>query len=253
MFIRKHFLRQEAGDQGAGGGSGDAGKSMGNSSTGEPNTTNTYTDSGNQGGQDSGNQDQNSSDDFKVEDLPQAAQDLIKSLRTENADRRTKSNNLSTRLENIENGFKTMFGDDVDNKLTPEQRLEQVSGENQSLSYNNAVTNMAYENGIPHENFEYFSFLMEKAVNNLDEGQELSEEDLKLVIQQSKALVKAEAGESNSSVDGKQKEGQDPNSATGVTLDSFVSMGMVQKSELYRKSPDIYNSMIKQAREKRLL
>lgn len=202
--------------------------------------------------QESGTQEQ-SHKEFSVDSLPQEAQDLIKSLREENASHRTKNNNLSTRLESIEKGFKTMFGGESEGQeLTPEQQIEQLQGGYENLSYENAVMGLAYENGIPMENYEYFNFLMGKAVNGLEEGQELSEEDLLQVIQKSKGF-NATMDDSNTSVDGNNGN-NDPNQQSGeITLSSFTNMSVVEKSELYRKNPAVYNSLMKQAREKRLL
>lgn len=252
MKFRKHLLMQEAGQEGGGGA---AGSSMGNSSTGEPGTTDqgqNNAESGTQAAQAPGEQGQSNSE-FKVENLPQEAQDLIKGLRQENADFRTKKNNLSTRLENIENGFKQMFGgEEGQEQLSPEQKIEQLQGGYESLSYENAVMGLAYENGIPMENYEYFNFLMDKQVNGLEEGQELSEDQLLEVIQKAKGF-NATMDDSNTSVDGANGN-NDPQGQQGeITLDQFAKMGMVEKSELYRKSPAIYNQLIKQAREKRLL
>jgi hypothetical protein len=236
-----------------------AGQSMGNSSTGEAGTAHQNVDvnqgqSGTASAQESGTQGQsNDSGDWKIEDLPQGAQDLIKSLRSESADHRTKNNNLTTRLENIENGFKTMFGgEDGQEQLTPEQQIEQLQGGYESLSYENAVMGLAYENGIPMDNYEYFNFLMDKAVNSLDEGQELSEEALLEVIQKSKGF-NATMDNTNTSVDGNSGNNNPEGQQGAITLEAFTGMSVVEKSELYRKNPAVYNQLMSQARDKRLL
>lgn len=243
IFGMKHFKMEQAGEPAAGG-----------SSTGEPVpvTTAITEPAAPAGGEPAAPAPANTApEELDVSSLPQAAQDLIKTLRTENADRRTKNNNLTTRFENIESGLRQMFGGD-DQELTPEQTIEQMSGQNETLSYQNAVMGMAYENSIPMENYEYFSFLMEKEVNGLEEGQELSEDSLLSVIQKAKGFAATSVEATNTSVDGDGTVG-DPGSSAGVTLESFASMSIVQKSELYRKSPEVYNGLMKQARQKKLL
>jgi hypothetical protein len=204
--------------------------------------------SGTQQVQESGTQEQNR--EFSVDSLPQEAQDLIKSLRNENAKYRTEKNNFQTRLENIESGFKQMFGEGDGQELTPEQQVEQLSAGYEQMSYQNAIMGLAYENGIPMDNYEYFNFLMDKAVNSLEEGQELSEEQLLEVIQRSKGFNQT-MDNANSSVDG--QAGQAPEGNQGTTLEQFLKMNVVQKSELYRNKPEIYNSLFAQAKEKRLI
>jgi len=215
--------------------------------------TNTNQESGAQGGQESGTQDQDNTHKFSVDSLPQEAQDLIKNLRAENAEHRTKNNNLSTRMESIEKGFKTMFGDEGgEQALTPEEQLQQLQGGYEDLSYNNAIMGMAYENGIPMENYEYFNFLMDKEVNGLEEGQELSEESLLSVIQKAKGFNQPQS-DTNSSVDSNGDQRNDPNGGQELTIEAFSKMSVVEKSELYRKKPAVYNSLMKEAKNKRLL
>jgi hypothetical protein len=229
------------------------GKSMGNSSTGEPVQTQGQNNdvSGTQSAQESGTQEQ-SNNEFSVDSLPQEAQDLIKNLRSENAKYRTEKNNFQTRLESIENGFKQMFGGEEGQELSPEEQIQQLQGSFESVSYENAVMGLAYENGIPMDNYEYFNFLMDKAVNSLEEGQELSEENLLEVIQKAKGF-NATMDNTNTSVDGADGE-NDPEGQQGVvTLEQFSNMSVVEKSELYRKNPAVYNQLMSQAREKRLL
>ncbi len=233
----------------------DAGKqnaqSMGNSSTGEAGKTELDKD----GNQASGTPDNNSANDkLDVSTLPQSAQDLIKSLRGESADHRTKNNNLNTRLEKMETGLKAMFGDDGNGQdLTPEQQISQLQSSVENSSYENAVQGMAYEAGIPHGNYEYFQFLMQKEVGGLEEGQELSEETLAEIVGKAKGFSDSNIDDSNSTVLEKEKGNQNPDQKGEISLEAFVKMSVTQKSELYTKSPEVYNSLFKQAKEKRLL
>jgi len=234
---------------------GTGGQSTGEAGTAHANveTTNTQTVDPNAAAQVDPNAATNTSDGdkFDFDSLPSSAQDYIKSLRTESAEHRTKNNNLSTRLENIEKGMKTMFGGE-DQELSPEEQISQISQTNETLSYENAIMGMAYENGIPMDNYEYFNFLMDKEVNGLEEGQELSEETLMGVIGKAKGFNQS-MDNTNTSVDDQGNAVKDPNNSSGMTLDQFSSMSVVEKSELYIKSPAVYEQFMKQAINKRLL
>lgn len=250
-FGRKHFLREEAGTEAGG---------AGGSSTGEAGTAheNINQASGTQDGGESGTQNQDTSEGnqesgtFDLSKLDSSVQDYIKELRAENAKTRTERNNLSTRMENFENGFKQMFGDEGEGQeLTPEQQIESLNTNFQDLSFSNAVMGIAYQNDVPHDKLEYFEFLMNKEVEGLEEGQELSEESLAGLIQKVKGS--GFQGEANSSVNEGNAAGKDPNASGATNLDAFVGMSLQERSELYRKDPNTYNALYKQAREKRLL
>ena len=246
----------EAGQSEGGAGAASAntqGQSDGATTTNTDNTattenTNTNASGTQQNNPESGTQDNNN--DFKIESLPQAAQDIIKNLRTENGKYRTERNNSNTSLETIKSQINSIFGGESD-KGTPEEQLSAMQGQFESASYDNAVIGMAYESGIPKDNFEYFSFLVQKETNALSEGQELSDEALDSIVQKAKGF--GGNNNANSSVNGTTTTNNDPQTQTGMTLDSFTSMSLTEKSELYRKSPEIYNTFMKQAREKKLL
>ncbi len=216
---------------------------------------NNNSDSGNQGGGDSGNQNQNNGNEGDgsgndLTKLPDWAQKQIKDLRAENAKSRTSGNNLATRLENIENGLKGMFGDNKD-KLTPEQQIEQLSTANADMSFQNAVMNFAYSAGVPTDKFDYFSYLVEQKTNSLEEGQELSEEDLKALVTQARAV--SGSNSNNSSVDDENQDGKKPGQTGAVTLEQFTNMTMMEKNTLYQKTPELYQKLFDEAKRKKLL
>jgi hypothetical protein len=245
---RKFMIMNEFNPE-ASGGAG-AGNEPTGQADGAINTANV--DSGNQPSADSGNQAPENKPAFSIDSLPAEAQDIIKNLRAENAKYRTEKNNVTTRLENIENGFKQMFGGEGEGQeLTPEQQIEQLQGSYEQMSFQNALLGLAYENSIPMDNYEYFNFLMDKEVNGLEEGQELSEESLLEVIQKAKGFNQS-MDNANTSVDGQGNENPNQNSGS-ITLEQFTKMNISEKSELYRKSPAVYNQYMKQAKENRLL
>ncbi len=196
----------------------------------------------NGGDGDSGNQgDQGDDGKFEISDLPAGAQKLIKDLRSESAKHRTNNNNLTTRLDKFESGLKNLFGEGGDDQTT-EEKLDALQGNYESSVTRNAILELALDNGISgKENVEYFEFLMNKAMSNLKEGEELSAETLESIVSQS-TPSKGNATTSTKK-DGTQGKGPDENNDE-VTQEEFNKMGMTQKSMLYRTKPELYKKLL---------
>lgn len=168
----------------------------------------------------------------------------IKKLRDENKSRRTETNNLTTKMEKFEKGFKAMFGDEEDDK-DPEQVLNTLKGQFESSVSENAILRLAVENGISGvENLEYFEFLMAKKLNSLEEGEEMTEEDLDDILSK---CSKGAGGKANTSTkDAGKGGGKDPGkSGDEVTQEEFNKMTITQKSNLYNKNPALYEKLMK--------
>ena len=175
----------------------------------------------------------------------------IKGLRDENAKYRTRSKErdsqvetLTDRLGKFETGLKTLFGGE-DDKLTPEQRIEALQEHNQTLEVQSAMRDAAFEYGIGKESFEYFEFLVSKKLDALEEGEELSEEELDEIAKS----AKSKSASFNTSV-GTGTEGNPPPAITpgGVTLEQFSVMGIGDRSVLYQKNKALYESLSAQER-----
>lgn len=184
-----------------------------------------------------------------VSSLPEWAQKEFKSLRAENADKRTKSNNLQTRLEKIEGGLKSMFGEE-DDQMTPEDRVSHLSKVNEESEFNNSILMSAIQNGIGADELEYFSFKMNKALDGLEEGQEFSEDQFAAIVQDVKGRMGKAQG--NTSVNGKGGE-PNPNSGTTITVDQFSKMGLMEKVKLKRENDPLYSQLFSEAKTKGLL
>ncbi|MCK5880844.1 MAG: hypothetical protein KAG18_03150 [Sinobacterium sp.] len=181
------------------------------------------------------------------ESLPDWAQKQIKDLRQENGDRRTKSTALEDRLGKIEGGLKSMFGGGEGEELTPEQQLEAVVSENEALKYDMAMNDVCREHEISPDKKEYFDFLLNKACDTLEEGQELPEEALLEIVQQ----AKSSGAKANSSVE-EDNGGKKPEGSKGEkTLEEFNKMSIVEKTKLYQESPAVYKSLFAQSRGSR--
>jgi hypothetical protein len=236
---RHYLLMNKADDQGSGNqGAGD-------------NTS----DSGNQKDQGTGDQGQKGdkgdqgtgANDLTA--LPEWAQKELKSLRGESAKYRTDNKGLKERLDNFEKNLKKVLGGEEEDDEAPEVKIEKLQGHAQSLEVRTAFMEIAIENSISKDEYEYFEFLMGKALNGLGEDEEMSEEALNEIIAKCKSSEKKPADSSVNN--GQQGKGQKKES--GVTVEEFAKMSMTQKSELFQKNRELYNSLFEQAKSKKLI
>jgi hypothetical protein len=172
----------------------------------------------------------------------------IKSLRDENAKYRTKAKELETqysglndRFSKVEKGLKGLFGEESDD-LTPEQQVEALTAQNENLVLNTALTEAALEYGIGKENFTYFKFLVQERLLALEEGEELTEEDLDALASE----ATRGRGMVSTSVDG--KGGPAPEIPGGVSLEEFIGMGINERSALFAKNEALYKQLVAQER-----
>lgn len=187
-------------------------------------------------------------ENLDVSTLPQAAQDLIKKLRKENGDRRTEANNLKTKEDKVKAALKLLSGEDDEEE--PEVKLGKISEQLQSTQMRSAMLELAYEHGVPADQRDYFEFLMGKKLETLEEGEELDEDGLQEVL--GKVKKKGTANTSTKG-DGKGDPGKGPGASDGTTLDQFIAMGMAAKSKLYAEKPEVYASLMAEAKKKKLL
>ncbi len=97
--------------------------------------------------------------------------------------------------------------------------------------------------------------MITKAVGALEDGEELSDEDLAEIVAKCKAQGKTSA---NSSVKGKGKDGKGkedpaPGDDKEISLDQFLRMTITEKSNLYLKQPDVYKQLASEAKAKKKL
>jgi hypothetical protein len=82
------------------------------------------------------------------------------------------------------------------------------------------------------------------------EGEELTDEDLKPIL--AEVNSKRKTAPSSTSVTANQTN-TNPNSGSEVTLEQFAKMGILDRSALFRKNPSLYESLMAQARSKKLI
>lgn len=233
-MMNERFLMNEASTEASAGGSGAAAANSGSSETSSGNSS---ADGSNSGG-------------FDLSKMPQEVQDLVKGLRSENAKYRTEKKSLAERLDKMESGFKSIFGEQE--QVSPELQLQELSSNYQQLELKNAFLEIAIENGVARDQREYFEFLMAKALDSLEEDEELSEEAFEQILSKVNGTGQSK-GSANTSVDDKNAGNKNPNGQTGTSLEQFLAMSLTQKSKLFSEKPDVYNALMVEAKSKKLI
>jgi len=178
------------------------------------------------------------------------AMSAIKELRAENAKHRTSNKELGEKYGKMEAGLKNLFGEQGNESLTVEERieaLEQEKRENaralEAQQTEAALVELAYELDIPKEEREYFDFLVGKELNGLEDGEELTDGKLEEIA----AKVKRKSAPSSTSTTGLNTP---PPSQGGkaITLKDFQAMSLTEKSKLYTSDKTTYQSLYAQAR-----
>jgi hypothetical protein len=204
-------------------------------------------DNGKKGGNDDdgsgGDDDDDDGDDDPDDDLtPEEYKKQIKKLRAENAKRRLKEKKNAEKMNKFEKALKVLGGDDDDDD--PDKKLDAITSDYESAVTRTAVLELALENGISgSENLEYFEFLMGKALNSLDEGDEMTEEQLEEILEKCSAKGGGEKANTSTRDKGKGKKKPEGDQNGEVTQEEFDKMGMMGKSALYQKNPELYEKL----------
>jgi hypothetical protein len=183
-----------------------------------------------------------------VDELPEWARNEIKSLRNEAAGHRTSNKELKTKLDTFEQALKKAGL--VNEDLPPEKQLETVTAQAETLAIQNALLEIAVENGVPKDQFRYFSFLMNEKLGELGDDEELTEEALTEVLEMVNTAG-AGKGSATSSFTGNGKDkggGSDE-----VTLEAFSKMTIMAKSKLYQTDKATYDRLMSEAKSKGLM
>ncbi len=170
-------------------------------------------------------------------------------LRKENATHRTANKDLKSKYQSEVDRSKAILkaaGIEVETDK-PEEQIKNLTAQSQQQALRNAVLETAISHGVPGDKLKYFEFLITSAVQELDEGDELSDEALEAIVIEVKKGVSKSA---NSTVgDGKKPN---PNSSpTETTFEQFLAMGPVARSTFYLKNQDKYVAFVSEAKAKK--
>lgn len=199
---------------------------------------------------------ENDVDDSGLDDKTKA---YIAKLRKENGKHRTAAKELKSKLSASEEQKKAILkaaGIEVEDS-DPAEVLKTAQAESQTLSFRNAILESAIQHGIPGDSVDYYSFLVTESVNRLEDGDELTDEQLAEIVQKVKRV--GGAGKANTSVNG-GKGGKDgsgnpppPGTKKEVTIAKFVKMSISEKSALYTENRELYESLVAEAKSKNIL
>lgn len=225
LFNRFDLRRLEAAGEVEAGGSGDSGSqgAAGGDSKPPPN----------EGKGDAGN------DQLDVEKLPDNVKSLIKSLRDENAKHRTKNKDLSDGQGKLKKAL-VDAGIIEDDEAAPEEKIKGLSMELQGSQMRTALLEAAVEHDVPKGQLKYFQFLIAERLEMLEDDGELTQEDIAAIAVEARKVAGGSSQGSGASSSAGTK-GAPPAGGDGrVTQEQFDSMGILEKSELYVKQPDLY-------------
>jgi hypothetical protein len=253
--INGRFLMDQAGDADGGGGEGggDAGQKPGGH---DPEGGGDPGDNPAPKGEGEGDNPDDPSWDEKTKAY-------IQSLRKENAKYRNTAKERDDRLSALEEmqakrdkALKAALGmEDEDDDVPVEQRLEAATQVQNQLAFQNEVLQLALENGITGDQNEYFQFLVSKAVSELDDDGEFTDEDLAEIVAKVKG-VSGSAGSGSTSV-GTSGEGQTPPPASSgsdtITAEDFAKMSFSEKGQLFGKNEALYKKLNAEATAKNLI
>lgn len=186
-------------------------------------------------------------DDFSD---PERAKAEIKKLRAENAKHRNRSKALEEKMSALDqkfSGMKKALGVEREEE-DPMQTIENLKTQNEALEMEIAFSNVARSNNIPAEGEKYFRFLLNERLVDLEEGAELSEEEISEVAGQVTSTLR---GKQNST--GLQAAKPDSTGAGGLSVDQFAKMSLGEKSALYARNQNEYARLFAEANARKLI
>lgn len=189
-------------------------------------------------------------DDSKFDDRTKA---YIAKLRKENAKYRTAAKTNENLLNDTRSRLSQIAGGDADEPEAPEVQIERLSNHVGALEFERALLELAVERGIDKGGMSYFRFLVADATSKLEEGEEMADDMLDAIASE----VQAKTGKTQRSTSvGTGEGGRTPPASGdtgGVTVQKFSKMSVVEKSELFVKNRALYDQLVSEAKEKKIL
>jgi hypothetical protein len=217
----------EAAGEGTAGGSGDSG-SQGAKGGVTPPTE--------------GTKEAGASDQLDVDKLPESARNLIKSLREENAKHRTKNKELGEGQSKLKQAL-VDAGIIENDEVEPEEKIKGLSAEVHGAQMRNALLEAALEHDVPKTQLKYFQFLITERLETLEEDGELSQDDIAEIAAEVKKMGMGGSGAKGAKSSAGTGSAPQAGGDGRITQEQFDSMGILEKSELYTKQPEVYQQL----------
>ena len=189
---------------------------------------------------------------------PEKAKAEIKRLRDENAKSRIKNKKFETELsaqKGVVGKLKAALGIE-DDAADPETQIKDLKSQNENLVVQAAMNDLCDEHDIPSASKKYFKFLVSEEFAKLKDDEEISDERVAEIAAEAKKVGGSGGKNPNSStgVDGNAGGGKKPaGKDDALDVAQFVKMNLGEKSALYTKNPSLYQKLMDEAKEKRLL
>lgn len=216
-------------------------------------------DGGTDEGTDEGEGDAGSDDELLKD--PKKLLSIVKSLRSENAKSRKKNKELVSEFSSVKgtlDKLKKAFGADGDDgESDPADAVQKLATRTEQLETELALRDMASEHGIPKEREKYFRFLLNEKFASLEDGEEVTDEDMAEIVKEALAGAtpkKASTGVNGGTGSDDGKGGKNPDKdKKPVTVEQFSKMNLGERSELYVKNQPLYQQLFDEASAKGML
>jgi hypothetical protein len=178
-----------------------------------------------------------------VEKLPANVQALIKSLREENAKHRTKNKELGEGQTKLKAAL-VEAGIIENDEVEPEEKIKGLSADLQGAQMRAALLEAAVEHEVPKSQLKYFQFLIAERLEALEDDGELSQDDIAEIALEAKKVLGA-GGTGSKGASSSAGTGSAPQAGGDgrITQEQFDAMGIMEKSALYSKNPELYNQL----------
>lgn len=243
-FMNQFWMLQAPKGDADGGGAGGGADDKENQDNPGGNTDNEVDDENPGGDQ---KPDKKNADDKGPKTLEEA-QALIKKLNAENAKNRVTNKNLKQSLDKHGADLKKVK-DSLgikDDAADPETTIKGLKETNEAYEVRMSVMALQIEHGIPSDQSDYFQFLLGKEFDSLEEGAEISEDQIQGVVDKVKLVSSGK--KKNSTSEGGKPPAEDTGGGDRVTLEAFKKMNLGEKSALYGSDPKLYEKLTKQSR-----
>lgn len=197
----------------------------------------------------------------------------VKELRKENAKRRVENKEIRQGLDSMSQelgGFKTgiakALGLNGNEDLKPEEKIEVLAQENESMSGQLYFYELCLENKITDpKDRSYFKYLVNEKMQNLPDNEEtLPEEVFSQILDEVKARSLSSSTRTSTTVSGNAGNGKgsgyppadqvNQNVQNGeMTVEKFVQLPIAEQGVYYQKNPEHAGLLYKEASRKGLL
>lgn len=176
----------------------------------------------------------------------------IENLRKENGNHRTKNKSLEDKMKSYDQQFSSLkkaIGIE-DETESPEEKVKVLSQSHEALEVELGLVSAARAFNIPMEHDSYFRFLLKEKIDALEEGEELSEEEIEAVAAQVMSYTGSKKKTSTGVDDSKGGKKDPEEDAEEVTQEQFNKMGLMQRNKLFTENKDLYVKLLAGSKKK---